>query len=85
MFAIDGEYRCMVLDCQFTDDLSGYNQRLFVRKRNGLTGFDRFYRGAQTGIADHRSDHDIYRTHRHHFRYRVRAGPYLPSKWIAES
>ena len=80
MFAINGEYRCMVLKCQITDDLSGYNQRLFVRKRNRLTSFDRFYCGSQTGITDHRSDHDIYRTHRHHFRYRVRAGPYFAFK-----
>ena len=46
MFAIDREYRCMVLKGQIADDLSGNNERLFVRKRNRLTGFDGFYRGA---------------------------------------
>ena len=80
MFAIYGEYRRVVLKCQLADNLSCHNERFFVREGNGLTGFDRFYCGSQTGITDHRSDHDIYRTHRHHFRYRVRAGPYLAFK-----
>ena len=80
MFAIDGEYRRMVLKGQIADDLSGHDERLFVRKRNGLTGFDGFYRGAQAGVTNHRSDHYIHRPHRHHFSYRVRAGPYLAFK-----
>ena len=77
MFAVHRQDRGMMADRQVADDLSRDDQRLFVRQRDGLTGFDRFDGRFESGISDHRRHHDVDAWHRHDLRDGFRPCPHF--------
>ena len=77
VLTIHRQDRRMVLLRKGADDLTCYDERLLVRQRNRLTGFDGFDGRTESCVPHHGGYHDIDTRHRHHLSDRVRACPYF--------
>ena len=75
MFAIDRQDRRMVLLCQFADDLTGYDEGLFVGECNCLSGFNGFDGRMQTSVSYHGCHDNIDGRHSDHLSDSIRACP----------